>query len=92
MKCAQDKVLVTVAVHDLRDYAAGKHRQVDDYAYGGGGGMVLMIEPVARCLAYLQGQRSYEEVIYMSPDGVLLTQKEANGLSLLKNIIILVIF
>lgn len=89
LKRAQDKGLVTVAVHDLRDYAAGKHRQVDDYAYGGGAGMVLMIEPVARCLSHLQGQRRYEEVIYMSPDGVLLAQKEANRLSLLKNIVIL---
>ncbi len=89
LKRAQDKGLVTVAVHDLRDYTAGKHRQVDDYAYGGGAGMVLMIEPVARCLEHLEGQRHYEEVIYMSPDGVLLTQKEANRLSLLKNIILL---
>lgn len=89
LKRAQDKGLVSVHVHDLRDYATKKHRQVDDYAYGGGAGMVLMIEPIASCLAYLKTQRQYDEIIYMSPDGVLLDQRLANGFSLLKNIIIL---
>ena len=86
---AQDKGLVTVRVHDLRDYAAGKQRQIDDYAFGGGAGMVLMIEPIDRCISKLKNERTYDEVIYMSPDGETLTQNIANGISLLKNIIIL---
>lgn len=86
---AQDKGIVQVNVHDLRDYAINKHGQVDDYAFGGGAGMVLMIEPIARCIENLQSKRHYDEVIYMSPDGDLLTQKMANKLSLQENIIIL---
>ena len=86
---AQDKGLVAVRVHDLRDYAAGKQRQIDDYAFGGGAGMVLMIEPIDRCISQLKAERTYNEVIYMSPDGEVLNQPMANGLSLLKNIIIL---
>ena len=86
---AQDKGLVTVRVHDLRDYAVGKQRQVDDYAFGGGAGMVLMIEPIDRCISKLKNERTYDEVIYMSPDGEVLSQPMANGISLLKNIIIL---
>ena len=86
---AQDKGLVAVRVHDLRDYAAGKQRQIDDYAFGGGAGMVLMIEPIDRCISQLKAERTYDEVIYMSPDGEVLSQPMANGLSLLKNIIIL---
>ena len=86
---AQDKGLVTVRVHDLRDYATGKQRQIDDYAFGGGAGMVLMIEPIDRCISQLKAERTYDEVIYMSPDGEVLSQPMANGLSLLKNIIIL---
>ncbi len=89
LKRAQDKDLVKVHIHDLRDYATKKHRQVDDYAYGGGAGMVLMIEPIARCIEHLKSHRQYDEVIYMSPDGTLLNQNLANGLSLLKNMIIL---
>ncbi|MGB3849120.1 MAG: tRNA (guanosine(37)-N1)-methyltransferase TrmD [Tunicatimonas sp.] len=86
---AQDKGLVTVRVHDLRDYAAGKQRQIDDYAFGGGAGMVLMIEPIDRCISQLKAERTYDEVIYMSPDGEVLTQPMANGISLLENVIIL---
>ncbi len=86
---AQDKKLVRVLVHDLRDYAVGKQRQVDDYAFGGGAGMVLMIEPIDRCIRQLQAQRSYDEIIYVSPDGETLTQSIANEISLLKNVIIL---
>lgn len=86
---AQDKGLVTVRVHDLRDYAAGKQRQIDDYAFGGGAGMVLMVEPIDRCISQLKVERAYDEVIYMSPDGEVLTQRMANGISLLKNVIIL---
>ncbi len=86
---AQDKGLVRVTIHDLRDYAAGKQRQIDDYAFGGGAGMVLMVEPIDRCIQHLKQQRDYDEVIYMSPDGVTLNQNTANELSLLKNMIIL---
>lgn len=89
LKRARDKDLVTVEIHDLRDYATNKHRQVDDYAYGGGAGMVLMIEPIARCIEHLKAQRAYDEVIYMSPDGEQLTQRVSNQISLMKNIMIL---
>lgn len=86
---AQDKGIVQVNTHNLREYAVNKHGQVDDYAFGGGAGMVLMIEPIARCIENLKSQRKYDEIIYMSPDGELLTQKTANQFSLLENIIIL---
>ncbi len=86
---ARDKGLVEVSVLDLRDFATDKHRSVDDYAYGGGAGMVLMIEPIARCLEYLNSQRDYEEVIFLSPDGQSFSQSVANQLSLQKNIILL---
>lgn len=86
---AISKGLVQVELHDLRDYAINKHRQVDDYAYGGGAGMVLMIEPIDRCISKLKSQRQYDEIIYMSPDGVLLDQPLANALSLKQNLIIL---
>lgn len=86
---AQDKGLVEVAVHDLRDWAANKHRQIDDYAFGGGAGMVLMIEPIDHCISSLKQERSYDEVIYMTPDGEQLTQSTANELSLKGNLIIL---
>lgn len=89
LKRAQNKGLVTIQIHDLRDYATNKHRQVDDYAYGGGAGMVLMIEPIAHCIEHLKSQCSYDEIIYMSPDGEQLTQKISNEISLLNNIIIL---
>jgi tRNA (guanine37-N1)-methyltransferase len=89
LKRAQDKGLVTVKVHDLRQYANNKHRATDDYAFGGGAGMVMMIEPIDHCIATLKSERSYDEIIYMSPDGELLTQSMANGLSLHKNLIIL---
>lgn len=89
LKRAQSKGLVEVMVHNLRDYSSGKQRAVDDYAYGGGAGMVLQIEPIARCIDELQSQRTYDEVIYMTPDGVTLQQGMANELSLKKNLIIL---
>lgn len=89
LKRAQTKGLVTVAVHDLREYATNKHRTTDDYAFGGGAGMVMMIEPIDRCIAALKNERSYDEVIYMSPDGELLTQRIANELSLKGNLIML---
>ena len=86
---AQAKGLVEVVVHNLRDYSSSKQRSVDDYAYGGGAGMVLQIEPIARCIEYLQAQRAYDEIIYMTPDGARLEQGMANALSLKKNLIIL---
>lgn len=89
LKRAQDKGLVEIVVHDLRDYAPNKHRTTDDYAFGGGAGMVMMIEPIDRCITHLMSQRSYAEVIYLSPDGALLDQKLANELSLLGNMIML---
>lgn len=89
LKRAQKKGLVAIKVHDLRNFAKNRQKQVDDYAYGGGAGMVLMIEPIAECIAHLKSERSYDEVIYMSPDGELLEQSVANDLSLRKNIIIL---
>lgn len=89
LKRAQEKGLVTVQVHDLRSYATDAHRTTDDYAFGGGAGMVMMIEPIHRCLTQLKSQRSYDEVIYMSPDGEMLTQALANQLSLRQNLILL---
>lgn len=89
VKRARDKGLVTVGVHDLRDYTLDPHRSTDDYAFGGGAGMVMMIEPIHRCLQALKAQRSYDEVIYMSPDGEQLTQSLANQLSLKQNLVLL---
>lgn len=86
---AQDKGLVEVKVHDLRDWATNKQKQLDDYAYGGGAGMVMMIEPIDRCISELKSQREYDEVIYMTPDGERFDQSIANQLSLRKNLIIL---
>ncbi|MDX2286361.1 MAG: tRNA (guanosine(37)-N1)-methyltransferase TrmD [Bacteroidia bacterium] len=87
LRRAQDKGLLEVQVHDLRDYAQNKYRQVDDYPFGGGAGMVLMVEPLARCIRALQAQRHYDEVIYLTPDGETLTQRTANSLSLLGSLI-----
>lgn len=89
LKRAQDKGLVEIAVHNLRDYTNDKHRRVDDYPFGGEAGMVMKIEPVDNCISALKAQRQYDEVIYTSPDGVQFTQPIANQLSLLQNIIIL---
>ncbi|HRK52317.1 MAG TPA: tRNA (guanosine(37)-N1)-methyltransferase TrmD [Cyclobacteriaceae bacterium] len=89
LKRAQDKQLVSIDIHDLRDYSANKHRAIDDYAFGGGAGMVMMVEPIDRCISHLKGIRKYDEVIYMSPDGDLLTQSVANHLSLSQNLIML---
>lgn len=89
LKRAQQKGIVEIMVHDLRDYSINKQRQVDDYAFGGGAGMVLRIEPIVSCIRNLQSERTYDEVIYTSPDGKTLDQPEANRLSLLGNLIIL---
>lgn len=89
MKRAQDKGLLQVVVHDLRAFGHGKHRQVDDYQYGGGAGMVMMAEPLVNCIEQLQAERSYDEVIYMTPDGKRFEQPTANRLSLLSNLMII---
>jgi len=89
LKRAQDKGLVDIIVHDLRDYTTNKHRRVDDYPFGGEAGMVMQIEPVDRAISHLKSQREYDEVIFTSPDGEVLNQPMANALSLKKNIIIL---
>lgn len=86
---AIDKGLVEVVVHNLRDYAHDNYKRIDDYQYGGGAGMVMLIEPIDACIAKLKSERDYEEVIYMSPDGERFTQKMANRLSLKQNLIIL---
>ncbi len=86
---AKEKKLVEIHLHDIRDHATDKHRRVDDYPFGGGAGMVMMIEPIERCIASLQTKRDYDEIIYMSPDGDLLDQPMANKLSTCENIIIL---
>ena len=89
VKRAIQKNLAEVYVHNIRDYATNKHKTVDDSPYGGGAGMVMMIEPVAACIEKLKSEREYDEIIYMSPDGELLDQKIANQLSMKGNIIIL---
>jgi tRNA (guanine37-N1)-methyltransferase len=89
LKRAINNKLVEVNLINLRDYSTNKQKQIDDYAFGGGAGMVLGIEPIYACLQDLKAKRDYDEVIYMSPDGELLTQKLCNQYSLLKNIIIL---
>jgi tRNA (guanine37-N1)-methyltransferase len=89
IKRAIEKGKAEVNLINLREYGIGKHRQVDDYPFGGGGGMVLMIEPIDRCIRDLKEKRNYDEIIYTAPDGKLFDQKTANRLSQLKNIIIL---
>jgi tRNA (guanine37-N1)-methyltransferase len=89
LKRAQAKGLVTINIIDLRSYSLDKHKSIDDYAYGGGAGMVMMIEPIDRCLSDLKSKRLYDDIIYMSPDGEMLTQQVANELSLKKNLILL---
>ena len=89
LKRAQDKGLAEINVHNLRDYTTDKHRHVDDYAYGFGAGMVLMIEPVDRIITKLKSERNYDEIIYTSPDGAKFDQPMANRLSLTQNLIIL---
>ncbi len=89
MKRAVDKKLVEIFFHNIRDYSEDKHNRVDDYAFGGGAGMVMRIEPVARLIEHLKEQREYDEIIYTTPDGSVFNQKSANTLSLSKNIIIL---
>ncbi|MDP4281058.1 MAG: tRNA (guanosine(37)-N1)-methyltransferase TrmD [Bacteroidota bacterium] len=89
IKRAQDKELVKINLHDIREYSTSKHKNVDDYPYGGGAGMVMMIEPIARCIEVLKEKTTYDEVIYLSPDGEQLTQKLANHLSTKQNLLLL---
>lgn len=89
LKRAIAKGLVTVDIIDLRPYSLDKHKSIDDYAFGGGAGMVMMIEPIDRCISDLKSKLEYDEVIYMSPDGSLFSQSMANELSLKKNLILL---
>ncbi|MCD9586060.1 tRNA (guanosine(37)-N1)-methyltransferase TrmD [Tenacibaculum maritimum] len=89
MKRAIDKSLAEVHFHNLREYGLGNYRQLDDTQFGGGAGMVLMIEPIDKCISKLQSERNYDEIIYMTPDAKTLNQSTANMLSLKENIIIL---
>jgi len=89
IKRAQEKKLAEIVVHDLREYTLDRHKTIDDTPYGGGAGMVLKPEPVFRCIEKLQAARRYDDVIYMTADGVPLTQKIANRLSLKSNLIVL---
>ncbi len=89
MQRSIDKGLVEVHFHNLRDYSSNNYKQVDDYQFGGGAGMVLMIEPIDKCISQLKGERDYGDVIYMTPDGETLNQGMANTMSLQENIIIL---
>lgn len=89
LKRAQDKGLAEIHVHNLRDYSTNRHRKVDDYPFGGEAGMVMQVEPIDRAISALKAQRTYDEVIFTSPDGEQLTQPMANSMSLLDNIIIL---
>jgi len=89
LKRAQEKGLVEIHLHNLRDYSLGNYKQVDDYQYGGGAGMVMMIEPIDKCISELQAERTYDEIIYLTPDGKTLNQGIANELSLKGNLLFL---
>lgn len=89
LKRAQQKGLVEIVVHNLRDFSTDKHRRVDDYAYSGIAGMVMCIEPIDRAISFLKQQRTYDEIIYTSPDGEPFNQQMANQLSTMNNLIIL---
>ena len=89
MQRAQDKDLVSIHIHNIRDYSTNKHKNVDDYQYGGGAGMVMSVEPIATLIDKLKSEREYDEIIYMTPDGEVFDQTAANGLSLKRNLMIL---
>jgi len=89
LKRAIEKKLVSVYFHNIRDYSTNSYNQIDDYQFGGGAGMVMMIEPIDKCISKLKSQRDYDEIIYMTPDGTTFNQGTANKISLMKNIIIL---
>ena len=89
IKRDQEKGLAKIVIHDLREYGLGSYKQIDDTQFGGGAGMVMMIEPIANCIKKLQAERTYDEIIYMTPDAKTLNQSTANTLSLQENILIL---
>lgn len=89
MQRAQNKGHVEIHLHNIRDYSTQKHKNVDDYQYGGGAGMVMSIEPIAACIEKLRAERNYDEIIYMTPDGEVLEQSICNQLSLGENLMIL---
>lgn len=89
LKRAQEKGLVELVVHNLRDYSTNKQKSVDDYAFGGGAGMVMQIQPIADCIEKLKAERTYDEIIYMTPDGETMKQSMVNHLSLKENLIVL---
>ena len=89
LKRAIEKKIVSVYFHNIRDYSTNSYNQIDDYQFGGGAGMVMMIEPIDKCISKLKSQRDYDEIIYMTPDGTTFNQGTANKISLMKNIIIL---
>ncbi len=89
MQRAQDKGHVEIFIHNIRDYSTNKHKNVDDYQYGGGAGMVMSIEPIAAIIEKLKGERSYDDIIYMTPDGEVLEQNHCNHFSLKNNLMIL---
>ena len=89
IKRSQEKGLVTINLVNIRDFAMDKHKRVDDYQFGGGSGMVMMIEPIANCINHLKQKREYDEIIFMTPDGEMLTQRKANHFSTLNNFILL---
>jgi len=89
MQRAQDKGHVQITVHNIRDYSTNKHKNVDDYQYGGGAGMVMSIEPIVALIEKLKSERNYDDIIYMTPDGDILEQKQCNQFSISKNLMIL---
>lgn len=89
IKRAQSKSLAEIVIHDLRAFSTNKHRKVDDYAFGGGAGMVMMMQPVADCIEHLKAQRTYDDIIFLTPDGEMFDQQIANQLSLYQNIILM---
>lgn len=89
LKRAQDKNLVHIHLHNIRDYTTDKNQTADDYCFGGGAGMVMKIEPIATCIRSLQAERKYDEIIYLTPEGRTLNQQIANGLSLKENLMMI---
>jgi tRNA (guanine37-N1)-methyltransferase len=89
VKRARDKGLAEIHLHNLHDYGIGKHRQIDDYPFGGGAGMVLMAEPLANCIDQLRSERRYDQIVYLTPDGEKLEQHRVNHLSLAGNLLLI---
>lgn len=89
MQRAKDRGLVEIHIHNLREFGLGKHRQVDDYQYGGGAGLVMMVEPLSNCIESLASERKYDEIIFMCPDGAPYKQTHANHLSTMENVMII---